>query len=328
MVKLALLLMALAATSALAEAPYKAPRNGYGAPDLQGVWTNGSITRLQRPKEFEALTPSPYAAAAYEKASRERYEKGVGPTRPDAPAPQAGPVQDESPQWSERPPGLARVRGEIRTSWIVEPKDGRLPFTAASRAASEKALKDEDVFNDPETRPFDERCLLGGGGGVAAPIINRDLTRIVQTRDRLVVVGEQNHEARIVRIGDRHPPAAVTSWMGDSIGWWEGETLVIETVGFSPSDRWRWNAGDWIPISTAAKITERLTKVGPGELLYQFTVDDPANYTQAWRGEIPLQASRQPIFEFACHEGNYALTNILRGGRIADQGKAAQAVGP
>jgi hypothetical protein len=163
---------------------------------------------------------------------------------------------------------------------------------------------------------------------VAAPIINRDLTQIVQTRDRLVIFGEQNHEARIVRIGDKHLPAAVTPWMGDSIGWWDGDTLVVETVGFSPADRWRWNAGDWIPISASAKITERFTKVGRGELIYSFTVDDPANYTQAWRGEVPFRVSKQPIFEFACHEGNYALTNILRGGRSEDRAKAAAADRP
>ena len=328
MVKLAWFLIALTATSAVAAPPYTAARNAFGAPDLEGVWTNGSITRLQRPKDFKALVPSPYEAAAYERRQRTRYETGISPTRPDAPAPEAGKVDDESAQWSERPPGLARVDGEIRTSWIVEPLDGRLPFTAASRAASEQALKDEEVFDDPESRPFDERCLLGGGGGVAAPIINRDLTHIVQTRDHLVIFGEQNHEARIVRIGKTHAPAAVAPWMGDSIGWWEGATLVVETVGLNPSDRWRWNAGDWIPLSTGATITERFTRVGAGALLYSFTVDDPANYTRPWRGEIPLQRSKEPIFEFACHEGNYALTNILRGGRSGDHAKPAHAGSP
>jgi hypothetical protein len=331
-VRLVLLLLALtataAATGALTAPPYKAPRNAFGAPDLQGVWTSGSITLLQRPKDFKALVATPYEAAAYEKKRRQRYETGVAPTKSEAPAPAAGEVEDESAQWQEAPPGLARVRGEIRTSWIVDPKDGKLPFTEASRAASEKALKAEEVFDDPETRPFDERCLLGGGGGVAAPMINRDLTQIVQTRDRLVIHGEQNHEARIVRIGDKHLPAAMAPWMGDSIGWWEGDTLVVETTKLSPNDRWRWNAGDWIPISAGAKVTERFEKVGPGELIYSFTVEDPANYTQAWRGEIPLHASQKPIFEFACHEGNYALTNILRGGRSEDRAKAAVAGRP
>jgi hypothetical protein len=328
MVKLALLFFSLLSTAALAAQPYKAPRNPFGAPDLQGVWTNGSITQLQRPKDFKALVASPYEAAAYEKKLRERYAKGVAPTKSDAPPPEAGFVTDESAQWSEAPPGLARIRGEIRTSWIVEPQDGRLPFTDASRSASETALKNEEVFDDPESRPFDERCLLGGGGGVAAPIINRDLAQIVQTRDRLVIFGEQNHEARIVRIGDKHLPAAMTPWMGDSIGWWEGDTLVVETVGLSPTDRWRWNAGEWIPISSGAKITERFTKVGPGELTYSFIVDDPANYTRPWRGEVPLHVSKQPMFEFACHEGNYALSNILRGGRSEDRAKAAAAGRP
>ena len=143
-----------------------------------------------------------------------------------------------------------------------------------------------------------------------------------------MIFGEQNHEARIVQIGKTHAPAAVAPWMGDSIGWWEGATLVVETVGLNPSDRWRWNAGDWIPLSTGATITERFTRVGAGALLYSFTVDDPANYTRPWRGEIPLQRSKEPIFEFACHEGNYALTNILRGGRSGDHAKPAHAGSP
>src|SRR4051812_14929523 len=118
MVKLALLILALTATAAGAE-PYRPPRTAFGAPDLEGVWTNASLTVLQRPKAFRALVATPYEAAAFEKKRRERYEKGVAPTSPDAPAPEAGVVEDESAQWGDRPPGLARIRGEIRTSWIV-----------------------------------------------------------------------------------------------------------------------------------------------------------------------------------------------------------------
>ena len=314
-----------AVASAAAAAPYHAPKTVDGAPDLQGVWTNGAATRLQRPKAFKALVATPYEAAAYEKTRADRFAKGAAPTPPDAPPLSAGEVEDESPQWTGRPPGLARIHGEIRSSWIVEPQDGRVPFTDDSRATSEKATKDEEIFNDPETRPFDERCMLGGGGGVAAPIVNRDLMQIVQTRDRLVILGEDNHEARVVRIGDKHLPGAIQPWMGDSIGWWDGQTLVVETINFSPSEHWRWNSGDYIPVSTHTRITERFTRTGPADILYAFAVEDPTLFTRVWKGEIPLHPTHQKMFEFACHEGNYALTNILRGARAQERAKAAAA---
>jgi hypothetical protein len=318
------ILLLLCAKGALGEA-YRAPRTAVGTPDLQGVWTSESLTVLQRPKAFKDLIATPYEAAAYEKARRERFAKGIAPTSPDAPPPEAGKVEDESAEWTGGPPGLARIRGEIRTSWIVEPADGRLPYREAARAAAEKALKDEEVYDNPEGRPFDERCLLGGGGGVAAPILNRDLIKIVQTRDSVVLFGEQNHEARIVRLRGRHAPPAVRSWMGDSIGWWEGDTLVVETTNLSPSDGWRWNAGDWIRLSPQARITERFTRTGAKEILYAYAVDDPSTYIRGWRGEMPLKATLQPLLEFACHEGNYSLTNILAGARAQEREASAAA---
>jgi hypothetical protein len=299
--------------------PYRAPRTADGRPDLQGLWSGMTLTNLQRPKDFSALVARPAAAAAYEKKALSDFDRELAPTDPGSPPLPAGKVKDESAEWSTRPPGLARVRGQIRTSLIVDPADGRLPMTAAARAAAEKALKDEDVSDDPEGRPFDERCLLGGGGGVAAPIMTSMLVAIVQTRDHVVLVGESNHDARIVRLADRrHPPAAVTAWMGDSVGWWEGETLVVETANLSPADRWRWNEGDWIPLTPRARFVERFARTGPDTLLYSFTVDDPGAYTRPWRGEAPLRAETGVMPEFACHEGNYALANILAGARRED----------
>jgi hypothetical protein len=307
----------LAAAGAAAQPrAYRAPRTADGRPDLQGLWSGITLTNLQRPKDFSALVASPAAAAAYEKKALGEYDAELKPTDPRAPALAAGKVRDESAEWSTRPPGLARVGGQIRTSLIVDPADGRLPLTPAARAATEQALKDEDVSDDPEGRPFDERCLLGGGGGVAAPIMTSMLVAIVQTRDHVVLVGESNHDARIVRLADRrHPPAAVSAWMGDSVGWWEGETLVVETTNLSPADRWRWNEGDWIPLTPQARFVERFTRTGQGTLLYSFTVDDPGAYTKPWRGEAPLRAETGVMPEFACHEGNYSLTNILAGAR-------------
>ncbi|MBL8555249.1 MAG: hypothetical protein JNL41_13285 [Phenylobacterium sp.] len=320
-----LILVLVAATAAEAQT-YRAPRTAYGQPDLQGQWDNDSMTILQRPKGFAALVATPYEAAAYEARRFGRYDKVIAPVDPNAPAPELDNVQDDDR--FEKPNGLARVLGEIRSSQIVDPADGRLPFTPQSRAAAEKALKDEEVYDDPEARPFDERCLLGGGGGVAAPITNRDHLLIVQTRDAVVLSGEQNHEVRIIRLNTPHLPAVIRPWMGDSVGRWEGDTLVVETANLSPNDRWRWNAGDWIPLSSGARIVERFARTAPAELIYSFVVEDPANYTQAWRGEHPYRASTARTFEFACHEGNYALANILAGGRAKDREASAAKAAP
>lgn len=316
-------LVLLLAGAAQAET-YRAPRTPSGQPDLQGIWDTDSMTQLQRPKGFKALIATPEEAAAYEAKRYGRYDKVVAPVDPDMPAPEPDGVTDDDRL--DRPSGLSRIRGEIRSSQIVEPVDGRLPYTPEARAAAEKALKDEEVYDHPEGRPFDERCLLGGGGGVAPPIMNRHHILIVQTADHVVLFGEQNHEARIVRLGDRrHLPAAIRPWMGDPVGWFEGDTLVVETTNISPSDRWRWSAGDWIMLTPAARIVERFTRTGPGEILYSYVVHDPGAYTQPWRAELPLTASPGPLFEYACHEGNYALTNILAGGRAKDREAAAAA---
>lgn len=315
------LLLALLISAPAQAQTYRPPRTADGAPDLQGVWDNDSMTMLQRPKGFAGLVATPEEAAAHEAKRYQRYERVVGDVDPNAPAPELDKVEDDDR--FDRPRGLARIRGEIRSSQIVDPADGRLPYTPQARAAAEKALKDELVYDDPEGRPFDERCLLGGGGGVAPPIMNRDHFKIVQTRDSVVIFGEMNHEARIIRLGGARLPPAVRPWMGDPVGRWEGETLVVETTNLSPKDGWRWNAGDWIKLSPAARIVERFTRTGPGEITYAYVVDDPATYTQPWRGELLFIATDAPMFEFACHEGNYSLPNILAGARQQERDASA-----
>ncbi len=298
---------------------YKPLRNADGPPDLQGLWDNDTMTRFQRPRQAKSLVATPAEIIALETRDFDRYAKVIASVSPDEPAPTDGKVTDDDR--FEPPHGLMRIRGEARTSQITAPADGRLPYTPAARAAAEQALKDEDIFDDPEGRPFDERCLLGGGGGVAAPIINRDLVQIVQTPDAIALHGEQNHEVRIVRLDPerRHIHPAIRPWMGDPVGWWEGQTLVIETTNLNPTDAWRWSGGEWIALSTAARITERFTRTAPDELIYSYVVDDPIHYVTPWRGEVQFRASSARVFEYACHEGNYALTGILAGGRQKDR---------
>lgn len=316
-----ILLLGLAIAGAAAAQSYQPPLTPDGQPDLQGVWDNDSMTRLQRPKDAKGLIATPDEVAALEKKGFDKYAKVIAPVSPDEPAPSHDGVTDDD-RFSP-PKGLMRIGGQARTSQITHPDDGRLPYTDASRAAAEKALKDEEVYDDPEGRPFDERCLLGGGGGIAAPIMSQDLIQVVQTKDAVVFVGEMNHEARIVRLDPdrRHLHPAIRPWMGDPVGWWEGQVLVVETTNMNRADAWRWNAGDWIALSQNAKITERFTRTGADELLYSYVVDDPANYTRPWRGEMLFNATRARMFEHACHEGNYALANILAGGRAKEAGR-------
>jgi len=322
----------LIAASASAQA-YKPPRTSFGAPDLQGVWTNESMTRLERKKEFTSLVVSPEAASAYERERTDKHEKHIAPVSPDTPAPSEGKVTQEAEHWNGPPVGLARIAGQIRSSWIVDPADGKLPYTAATRAAAEaQEHEDDNVFDNPEARPFDERCMLGVGGTAGPPILNTGSNsnlQILQTGDSVVIVAEMNHDARIVRLGDRrHIPAAIKPWMGDSVGWWEGDTLVVETTNFNPGERWHWNDGSYVLIAETARITERFTRTGPSEILYSFEVVDPASYAHVWRGEMPLRAITQPMFEYACHEGNYALANILAGARAQEKAAASGATRP
>jgi hypothetical protein len=326
------LTLAFAAAAAAGHAGgYRAPRTPFGQPDLQGVWTNASLTPLERPAGLTSLVVAPAEAAAYEKRRSDRYAAGVAPVPPGEGAPPVGEPGQDAPQWYAAPEGLGRIGGQIRSSWITDPADGQLPARAATIAAGKAVeFRDEHAFDNPEQRPLDERCVMGARNPAGPPIQNpsvNPLMQIVQTPDRVVLVTEMNHDARIIRLdAQRHLPPAVRPWMGDSIGWWEGDTLVVETTNFNPAERWRWDGVRYFPITESARVTERFTRTGPGEILYRFEVVDPEAYTQPWRGEMPFRASGDRLMEYACHEGNYALPGILAGARAGE--RAGAGIGP
>ncbi|HEV2533080.1 hypothetical protein [Phenylobacterium sp.] len=300
--------LSLAAGSAAAGA-YRAPRAADGHPDLQGDWTNASLTHLQRPTALKSLTLTDAEATAWEKG-------GGVQDRPDE-------VGQATSEWIDPHDRLARIDGKARSGWIVDPADGRLPYTPAGRQrlvdAQASALKD---FDGPEARPASERCLIGPSGMAGPPMLNSVYEanyQIVQTAQTVVIVAELNHEARIIRIGDaRHPPVDLRLWAGDSIGRWEGDTLVIETQGFHPLASWRGPAQ--LYLSPQAKVTERLTRTSAAEIRYLFTVEDPQVYSRPWTGEMVFRPGGRQI-EFACHEGNYALPGILAGARRQEAAK-------
>jgi len=293
-------------------ASWRMQRTPYGAPDLEGVWTNASYTHLERPKEFKSLVVGPAEARAFEAARAAHH--GVLLVGDEV-----GQADSEFP---ESGAGLARIHGEIRSSWIVDPPDGKLPYTPEAR---KRLHLDEhprpEHYDGPEQRPQMERCLNTTGSAPITSSPDASLFQIVQTRDAVVILAEKNHDARIVRLTSgavmtKGPP----SWMGDSVGRWEGETLVVETDNFLPEIEQRENS---FFLSSQAKVTERFTRTGPGEMIYAFSVTDPKMFTQTWRGEMLFTAAKGPLYEYACHEGNYSIVTILEAARAGRQDQAA-----
>jgi hypothetical protein len=301
-----LLSVAVAFTLALPAAaaePYRAPRNAVGQPDLAGIWSYNYLSRLERADIYPSVVISEAQA---------RSIRPLPLIAPDAVGQDASETYDEGL-------ALARVGGEIRTAYIVDPPDGRLPYTPEGRVRASKP----PTFEGPEPRTNQERCLImpSTGPPMTSGLYNNNL-EILQTRDHLVIFLEQNHEARIVPIG-RRPHGAAPRWMGDTVGWWEGDSFVMETTNFAPGSGSRSYPLGRLYVSPDAVVTERLRRISPTQVLYSYTVTDPANYTRPWKGEMPLNVGGGPMYEYACHEGNYSLPNILAGARAEDRAAAA-----
>jgi hypothetical protein len=323
--RLAVCILAATAGSASAGAPYQAPRTFDGQPDLQGQWTNVTRTPLERPKDFAGPVATPEEAAAW-LAQIERYMANTPPpSKPGDPPPKPSVGSSE---WFDRGVGLFRIDGKLRSSIITDPVEGRLPYnTFGQRTAAESLRHDDEVFDDPEDRASDERCLMGGGGPVAPPMMPPGYNAnyaIIQPPGVVVIYAEMIHDLRVIRLGGAHRSAG--DWFGDSVGHWEGETLVVETVDQHPLSAERFESGDTVLlISPGAKVVERFTRISATEILYDFTVEDPAIYARPWSGEEVFRTTTEPIYEYACHEGNYGHANILRGARRKEQDEAAKA---
>lgn len=224
----------------------------------------------------------------------------------------AADLDPELPMLVEHSDGLPIVRGQRRSRAVIQPADGMLPYTPAAR----KSLSEPPPpgsFDNPEQRPNPERCLVGQG---QAPLVNFSLDsqiQIVATRDHVAIHSEYGDDVRIIALNTPHAPKALWSRLGSSIGHWEGETLVIETIGMPDGDRVR--LAPTLLVSGDAKVIERFTPISEHELLYQFTVIDPKTFSGPWLAEFSWFRAKKPIYEHACHEGNYSLRNILSGAR-------------
>jgi len=288
-----------------APANWKAPRTPWGDPDIQGTWNNGTITPLERPR----------TAGEKELLSKEEEEEinAQSDTRAEQrPTNRAQDVELAYNQfWWDRGASIGR------TSLIIDPKDGRIPPVTANgqrlldaQAAARRGRGAGDSYTD---RPLQERCILYHGVPPLPTGYNNNY-EIVQTPGLVAIVHEEIHETRSIWIDGRpHLPATVTAWLGDSRGHFEGDTLVVETTNFHPDATFRF------PVDIASlRIIERFRRIGPDDIDYQFTVDNPTMYTKQWTATLPMRREKGLIYEYACHEGNHALPNVLAGFRFQE----------
>ena len=303
-------------------------------PDLSGVWSNASVTKLTRFPGVAGLVMGKAAAKAYARSNPQvmRLDADAQPSDAEAGAPTPGNPGGYNAYWLDPGRTLGRVKGQYRTSWIVDPADGQLPLSDAGKALVRRAegyARAADTPANPEALEPWDRCLISsrgsGGPGMLNNIYNSNL-QIVQTPGAVAIVIEMIHDARTIPIFPSraaaqagHRPAALHPWLGDSTGWWEGDTLVVETLNVN-SEQGR--AGP-IFLTPKGRVTERFTRVSPDQIFYAFEVEDPTYYTRPWRAEMSLNRSKDQLFEYACHEGNYALVDILKGVR-ASEAKAAR----
>ncbi|MGZ3375472.1 MAG: hypothetical protein ACXU8S_02640 [Phenylobacterium sp.] len=318
--------MALTNPAAVAKG-YKAPRDAWGHPDLAGVWSPATITRLERdPKLGDRLVLTEAEAAAAEGVTAKSNAKAALPTDQKLKVDDvdcgvqgfSGVACGYNNFWVDPGTKIMRVAGEPRASIVVTPKNGRMTLTPAAQATIRAQQTQSGNFDGPERRPLAERCLVAFGsssGPPMLPVLYNNHYAIVPGKDLVAVEVEMVHDTRLLRVGGAHEPANVRKWMGDSVAHWEGETLVVDTVNFRPDQTFR-------GASANMHVSERFTRISPVQILYQFRVEDPATFAEPVEGEVAWNLTKDKIYEYACHEGNYALPGILAGARNAEkQGK-------
>ena len=325
----------LVAASAVAAGEDDIPRTASGKPDLTGRYNIASSTPFERPSEFgdklfltveeaEDLMERNRAAVARSYAASDP-ERSAPPAGGDGSPGAAGAVGGYNSFWTDRGSARFAIDGKFRTSILTDPPNGRMPALSEAGKARRADLHPyaykntgsawwietgDDPYDGPETLSVLDRCLyLGAAATPARPILYNNLKTITQTEDHVVILVEWMHWAKVVRLNAEHPPAAYRSMGGDSIGWWEGDTLVVETTNFLDSQS---------DPRDGLKVIERFSRHGDRDLLYGFTVHD-TDYAAPYSGELIWPGTDDLLYEYACHEGNYAMGNILRGARLLEK---------
>ena len=322
------------------------PRTPSGRPDLSGTYDVSTLTPMQRPVELGTkMSLTDEEAAEVAEQERRRMAERNAPSDPNRGAPPqggdgsrgaSGNVGGYNSFWIDRGTGAYRIDGEWRTSILIDPPNGRYPTTTEARQAALRAARDAGParraqndgtaywleggldapgpYDNMEQRPYAERCILTFGstsGPPMLPALYNNHKRIVQGEDTILILIEMVHDARIIRMNAEHDPPEIRKWLGDSIGWWEGDTLVVETTNFVDRPAFRQGSGNMT-------VTERFRLQDAGSLIYSFTVEDPTVWIAPFTGEYAWPRSENKVFEYACHEANYALEGIMKGARLLE----------
>ncbi len=316
---LSLIATPLAVAQSKPEPTYSPPQTSWGVPDLQGFFSSASITTMSRPASATGLVVSAEEAEKlfdrniYTRVAKDEAGKSEHKLLTDA-----NPDRGYNRFWWDPGADLGKIGGQYRSSWIIEPANGQIPYKNEQARSTRSAVSEEEYADlgsdNPEDRGGSERCIWGFTGGSGPVLFNgmyNNNYQIVQTPGHVMIVSEMIHDTRIIPIDGQHNPDVVPKWGGDSVGHYEGNTLVVETTNVMP----RQNS----LISQHGKVTERFTRVSESQVLYAYTVEDPSLYSQAWKGEMPLNVATQGPYEYACHEGNYSMNNLLTGARAYER---------
>ena len=298
---LGLFLISAVSLSAQTSKP-QIPRAADGHPDLQGTWDFAQLTPFERPSALAGK--SAFSDEEAEEFAQQRIENGNKDNRGGGAAADVERAYNDF--WWDFGKRVAK-----QTSLVVDPPDGRVPPLTA--AAQQRAADRRGKYDNPEERPLAERCVIGfNSGPPMIPSAYNNNVQLVQTKDHVLILNEMIHSARIVALNGRpHPAKSIRSLTGDSIGRWDGDTLVVDTANFSQEAGFR-------GASANMHLVERFTRVDRDTLRYEFTVDDPATWTAKWSASIPMTRTDELIYEYACHESNYGMTGVLKGARYED----------
>lgn len=292
------------ARAVVSKTTVRIPRTGDGHPDLTGVWSNATRTPFERPESFAGKAAlSEAEGQAWDEREALRWKEG-------ATIDGGRPVSIQGGAYNvlfyDNGTGLARFGGQARTSMVVDPPDGHVPPVLPG--ARNRVGRATIIPGDYKSLSNDTRCLVGNTPAVPmTPSLYNDNYQIVQSEDSILLVLEMVHDGRIIHMNSKHQPPSVRQWFGDSIGHWEGDTLVVETTNFTDQTRYRGSSKD-------LKVTERFTRVSEKTIEYRATMEDPSTWAKPWSLELPFNSVPGPLYEYACHEGNYAMFGILGDG--------------